>query len=273
MDEDTTEMQLPKRCLENLFFWAVYVLKFNNFTLMVQFIQYRNRKFYLVFLAALFMFINCKKDDSNIVDNTNTTAPKNFLPITAGSTFSYHSVTLTDSSDYTLTATTGDSLVNGKKYFKFIGSDGITRYRYRAGVNYFQVASLPSLPGSPIFEENYLNDSLPVNATWTGQFQFTNPLGIPPQLYGIAMYKIVEKGISYVVNGKAFKDVIHVRLTDVSGYGSLTDPPLIINVANGDFYYALGIGLIQSSLYVPDNPSFGIMEYSKVEKLTSYSVK
>lgn len=238
---------------------------------MNQFRKCRKVSLLMAFFAAITLFVQCKKDSGS--ENNPPVTPKNYLPVTAGSTFTYHSVINTSATDYTLTATSGDSLVNGKSYTKFTGSDGETRYYRRVGVNYYQVSSLPTLPGSPVFEDNYLNDSLPVNATWNVQFQFTNPLGFPAQLTAVGIYKIIEKGISLPVNGTTYKDVIHVRLTDVSGYAVLSDPPLVTGVATGDFYYSQGVGLVQGSLAVADNSSYGIAAYNKVESLKAYTVK
>ena len=240
---------------------------------MYQFRKFRKTSFIMAFFAAITLFVQCKKYNGSDNENNPPVTAKNYLPVTAGSTFTYHSVINTSATDYTLTATSADSLVNGNSYTKFTGSDGETRYYRRVGVNYCQVSSLPSLPGSPVFEDNYLNDSLPVNSTWNIQFQFPYPLGFPPQLTAIGTYKIIEKGISLSVSGTTYKDVIHIKLTDVSGYGALSNPPLITGIATGDFYYALGVGLVQSSLTVTDDPSNGINAYSKTETLKNYTVK
>ena len=69
----------------------------------------------MAFFAAITLFVQCKKDSGS--ENNPPVTPKNYLPVTAGSTFTYHSVINTSATDYTLTATSGDSLVNGKSYF------------------------------------------------------------------------------------------------------------------------------------------------------------
>ena len=146
-----------------------------NFIIMKQYSEFRNFQFGTVLLAIILLFTQCKKDTGNNDDMTTTTIPKNYLPTTAGSTFTYHSITNTDTSDYTLTATAADSLVNGKRYLKFTASDGITRYRLRVGGTYYQLSSFPSLPGSPVLAGRRRSDR--PGRPQTGRSR-TRPLGV-----------------------------------------------------------------------------------------------
>lgn len=237
---------------------------------MVQVSKYAKLFSAMFFCSVVVLFSQCKKD----ITPDPIPVAKTYLPLSSGSTFSYRSIVNSDTSDYTLTVTSGDSVVKGKSYVKLTSSDGKTRYRDRIDSNYFQIAGYPSLPGSPVYEENYLKANVAVNATWTSFFSLTNPLGFPPEFIAVATYKLVSKGSSLTVNGTIFKDVIHVRLTDVSAYNdsTLAPPAAVTGIATGDFYYALGVGLIQGSLSVPDNPLNGIAEFNSMEKIKTFKV-
>ncbi len=243
---------------------------------MVQVFKYKSFIAICILAATVILFPQCKKDNGTtpVIKDTVPTA-KTYLPVSAGSTFSYHSIVNTDTTDYMLTATTGDSVVNGRSYTKFTGSDGKTRYRTRIDSNYYQVSSFSSLPGFPVFEDNYLKANAAVNTTWTSILKITNVLGLPPEYVGIATYKLIAKANSVTVNGTLYTNVIHVRLADVSAYNdsTLTPPAQLAAVATGDFYYSLGVGLIQSSLDVPDNTPYGISEFHSLEKITAYHIQ
>ena len=217
------------------------------------------------------IFSQCKKENPAPV---TPAANKDYQPLTAGSTFSYNDTTNGTASVYTQTVTSNTIVRNGKNFVKLSNSNGSEQYIAKSGVNYYQLTLYSSLHGGE-FEDNYLNDSLPVDSSWTVAFKTYNPLGFPDSLYTFATYKIAGKGLSMTINGTVFTEVIHVSLTDVSAYSQI--PPsssnnLITRMATGEFYYARGVGLIKSELNIDDNPPYNISAYKTWKTLASYHI-
>lgn len=224
-------------------------------------------------LFIIIFFSQCKKESTTTIIDPPVTVTKDYSPVTSGSTFTYSDSTNDLVTSFTLTATGTNSTMFGKAYSKMTTSNGNTLFRGKAGAKYYQLTSYPSMSSNE-FENIYLNDSLPVNSTWTVSFKILNVLGFPDSLTAVATYKISEKGISRAIQGKLYTDVIHVSLTDVSAYSAV--PPsgqLAAGIASGDFYYALGVGLVQARFMIEDVPSFGISAYKSSQILTSYSIK
>ncbi len=68
---------------------------------------------------------------------------------------------------------------------------------------------------------------------------------------------MVEKGISFTVNGQSYSNVAHVHLKESFVFGGQTQV-----FSNADYYYAKGVGLIKADLGSAGE-----------ENLTSYSIK
>ena len=201
-------------------------------------------------VCALFVFFSCKKKD--VEDKT-----PNYTPSTAGSTWTYSSNT---GQSYTLTATDRDTVAMGRTYKVYSSTNGVTQYRTRQGSDYYRFGVLPVIAPAGM-EELYLKDNQEVAAFWQATQTFMAP-GIPIPLVATLKYTMVEKGISRTVAGKAFTDVLHVRLdVTVSNLGS---------VGGGDFYYANKVGLIESSLQLSAQ---GTQFVNNTETLTAYSIK
>ena len=85
----------------------------------------------LIALVALLLGFNssCKKKDST----PPSTTPQNFQPVSAGSTWTYATVSNGVSGSYTITATGNDSTINGKVYKIFTNSAGPNEYYYKTG--------------------------------------------------------------------------------------------------------------------------------------------
>ena len=237
------------------------------------FIKVRWNVFNVALLCIVLVFTHCKKDDIGANTPVTPVITKDYLPLTTGSTFTYTDTTDGVASFYTLTASGVKINLFGKDYDKLNGSDGSVRYRTKTGTNYYQIISLPPMHSGE-FEDKYLNDSLPVNSTWTESFKIVNVLGFPDSLIAFATYKISEKGVSRTVKGNAYTNVIHVALTDISAYNdSVAANPMIVGIATGNFYYSPGVGLIQSNVAIADNSPYGINAANSSQTLTSYTVK
>jgi hypothetical protein len=197
-----------------------------------------------------FMLTGCQKKD--VEDKT-----PNYTPSTAGSTWTYSSNT---GQSYTLTATDRDTVAMGRTYKVYSSTNGVNQYRTKQGSDYYRFGVLPVIAPAGM-EELYLKDNQDVATFWQTTQTFMAP-GIPIPLVATLKYTMVEKGISRTVSGKAFSDVLHVRLdVTVSNLGS---------VGGGDFYYANWVGLIESSLQLSAQ---GTQFVNSTEILTAYTIK
>lgn len=212
----------------------------------------------LLFPALMLFVISCKKNPA-----TNPKQQQNtYLTTTAGSTWNYHQIDSSGSnpvnSDYTITSTSKDSLINGKTYHVYNISSGNNQYLNITGNDYYQFDSLPAGLGTTVFERLYLKDNVNVGSGWTQSLTVTVP-GIPFPVPITLTYNILEKGISRTVNSQNYSDVIHVSTTISS---SLIPSANLTTSINS--YYARKYGLIENSTIINLNYS-GIVEYVNVE--------
>lgn len=201
-------------------------------------------KLIILFAVTLF-FTACKKDNST----TPTTSNSSYINTKAGSTWSYHEVDSSratpKTSDYTVTSTSRDSTIKGRKYHVYDYSYGGNNYLALSGNDYYQYDSIP-VSGGVNVERLYLKDNLAAGSTWTQDFNLTIP-NIPIPVTITATNKIIEKGISRKVNGVSYSNVIHVSTSlssqlIPSGFTSAIDS-----------YYAPNYGLIESSTLIQLN--------------------
>ena|SRR6185312_1515410 len=202
-------------------------------------------KLIILFAVTLFFTACSKKDHSTTTTPTNSS----YINTTAGSTWSYHEVDSSgatpDNSDYTVTSTSQDSTINGRKYHVYNYSYGGNNYLALSGNDYYQYDSIP-VSGGVNVERLYLKDNLAAGATWTDDFNLTIP-NIPFPVPLTATNKIVEKGISRMVNGVNYSNVIHVSTSLSSALISSGFTSAI------DSYYAPNYGLIESSTIISVN--------------------
>jgi hypothetical protein len=208
-------------------------------------------KLVLVAACSMFIFSNCKKSEDN-----SKPGVENYDPITAGSTWTYLN---TPGGSMTLTATTKDTVALTRTYKVFNNPGGPNNYRTKVGGDYYRFGMFSDIvPGG--IEENYLKDGKAVNDTWTTTQNITAP---PPfgTVPATLTYTVKEKGISRTVSGKAYNNVVHIRV-DIAA--------LTFGLGGGDFWYANGIGLIEASIAVNPPGQAGI---TQTQVLTSYNIK
>ncbi len=208
--------------------------------------------FYLIAVSTLFIFAGCGTKDT-------PTPATDYSPLTANSTWTYQTATGTT---YTLTSTNRDTSISGKTFHVFTNSNGGNNYMGKSGNDYYRFGVLPGIAPNG-FDENYLKENVDVNGTWMVIQNATAP-GISTPIPVNLTYTIAEKGVQRVVNGKTYTNVIHVK-QNISALG--------IQGGNGDFYYSAGIGLIESTLVINANPTFGIQAFNQTQVLTNYSIK
>ena len=214
----------------------------------------------LLFLLFPLFILSCKKNE-----NSTTPQQDNYQTVSAGSTWNYHS---TDSSgatpvnkDYVLTSTSRDSSINSKNYHVFNNSGGGNQYLNISGNDYYQYDSLPAGFGTTVFERLYLKDNTAAGVSWTQSLGVTLS-GIPVPV--TLSYTIAEKGISRVVNGTTYTDVIHVT-TSISS----TLIPAAFLTTNINSYYAKKYGVIETSNIIRLNYMGFIQNINSTTKLVS----
>ena len=193
----------------------------------------------------------CKKN------TTPATVETDFLPLTTGNNWTYQ---IAGANSFTLTITNKDTLINGRNYKVATNSAGSNVYQIKTGTDYYRYSAMPGLAPNGI-EELYLKEGL-VNGAWSN----TVLVNIPGSgnINVTLKYTIAETGISKTVFGKLYTDVIHVKL-DVS-----TTIIINLNLGSGDFYYAKGVGMINSfvTMSAPGQPTT-----TQQTDLVSYQLK
>ena len=162
-------------------------------------------------LAILILAISCKKSSS---DAAPAAIP--YMAMSSGSTWNYELINnLTVATTlYTLTSTNRDSTINGKAYHVYLNSSGsVNEYYNITGNDYYTFRNLGAAFNNTSIESVYLKDNSPVGTSWVGgTVNFSIP-GIPLPVTVTFTNTIAEKGISKVVNGITYNDVIHVTTT------------------------------------------------------------
>lgn len=215
------------------------------------------KKFFLSFClltSLVFLFTQCSKDNTT----SAPAATANYSPLTVGSNWTYNFVDGSSSGTQILTVTDKDTSINGKSYKVLSNSDSSgNNYLAKIDSNYYRFASFAGI-GS--IEELYLKDNRGVGSTWTNTVPFTLP-GSPVSLTANLTYTIAEAGTTRTVNGKDYKDVIHVNVVV---------NVLSVNFGGGDFYYANNVGLIESSIKLTPSTQ---TTYTSSQQLVSYEIK
>lgn len=217
---------------------------------------------------AVLVFTGCTKKD-----NTTTPPPvqDSYLNTNSGSTWTYHENNSSGptpvSSDYTVTSTSKDSTINSRRYHVYSYSYGGSKYLNISNHDYYQFDSLPGALGAGIFERLYLKDDMAVSGSWTQNLTVTIP-GFPIPVPVTITNNIAEKGISRIVNGINYTDVIRVT----TGVSSTLIPAAFLT-SNINSYYAKKYGLIENTSLVHLN-FLGITQSVNIEtKLVSSVLK
>ncbi|WP_026461389.1 hypothetical protein [Adhaeribacter aquaticus] len=208
-------------------------------------------------ILALFFLASCEKNASDTEPKPEPKSEPNYMPMTAGSTWSYQTSLGTS---YTLTATNKDTTASGKTFKVFTSTDGQNRYRLKSANEYYQLTVIPGLAPNG-FSELYLKDNQPVKATWKSSLPISIP-SIPIPLTADLNYAIKTKDTTLTVNNKIFTKVIRVRLN--------VSIPTIGSLGGGDFYYADKVGLVQSNFNLSLQ---GSKIVNQSETLTNYTIK
>lgn len=212
----------------------------------------RTRSLFLFTVMLLLVgFASCKKDDNN----DTPSGGESYGPTVAGSTWTY--VNADGSSAFTYTATNRDTVAMGRTYDILTSTSGGNIYQAQDGNDYYRFGSFSDL-GISAVEELYLRQHLNIGDGWTINVPFTY-MGFP--LTANLFYTIKSKNQSRKVRSNNFENVVNVGL-DLKISGA--------SIGTGDFFYARGIGLIESDLNV-SIPGQGTQDEHTL--LESYNIK
>jgi hypothetical protein len=169
----------------------------------------------LLICAILFVILsagNCKKPSTPDPGTPAST----YQPTTTGSEWNYTTTGTTASGSanatFRLTATSKDSIANGKTFRVFTNSlTGSNEYYNKTGNEYSRISVFPGLDQR--VELLYLKDNLTAGASWSETKTVT---GIPVPV--MVTYTIVGTKYDTSFAGTTFKDVIRVKvLPEVTG--------------------------------------------------------
>lgn len=207
--------------------------------------------YFLIFSFLVLSITSCSKEVSAENNTANTggsgsggnsgsggtgssgTSSGNYQPMTVGSYWKYQDSATGSIS--TLTVTNKVQNISGRSYTAFEDSPlGDTAFFALTGSSYYVLEYGTAYGASASMLFNYLDDAAGINTNW--QYTAGQANGFP----AVMKTTILERNISFGVQGKTYNNVIHTR-TDLSYtmYGT--------SVAAGsyDFYVAKDIGIIK----------------------------
>lgn len=227
----------------------------------------------LLICTAIFIALtvtNCKKKNNNtppVVDQGD------FQPLTTGSEWNYTVTGGTTPGSFKLTATSKDSMANGRTYKVMTNSAGPNEYYNKTGSDYYRFAKLAEFNNQTV-DLLYLKDNLAKGQTWIETENINvvlpPPVGTVPVTAKLT-FTVAEKGIDYTVAGTTYKEVI--KITAVPEFTALVlgTPTLISSTSDLQYYYAKKTGLIYNKSVITI-PSASINNSSETT-LTSAIIK
>lgn len=208
----------------------------------------------LIISALITLYITGCKLDLPDFETTGTTpgtttgtTSESYLPLTTGTTWKYISVYGTGTSDTITQRVTGATeTFNGKIYHTLALTSRLqgaaNGYMYN-GNHILRFRQSEASQGiSVTIDLQVLNDTAKVNSSWIGSVSddgYVN--GVRAQ----TINTVKERGISKVIGGKTFKDVINTEVALQYNFGSGFE-----TITTYNFYVAKGIGIIATDSFV-----------------------
>lgn len=223
----------------------------------------------LLLTLVIALFSSCKKD-AEVSELTGTDNPDNipenatYQPITKDSYWKNEADFGTSIETETVTMTGKTKTINNKIYNEaqsVFGKTATTSSAYYYNANHVYKIRSTSLVYGITVEFEYLNDTAKVGYSWTRNVTDDGTVNdVPARLIG----KIKEVGLSKIVNGKTFKNVIH---TEMQLQYNMTGA--FETSATYDTFIAKGVGIIQMNA---DLDLYGL-KMTSTTKLKEYSIK
>ncbi|PVY39703.1 hypothetical protein C8E01_11092 [Pontibacter virosus] len=196
----------------------------------------------MMWCLMLGILVSCGDKDNDA--SPKETAELDYQPTTQGSTWSYGG-----STPYTVLATGKTKMIDGKSYAEMEtkrGSETGKSYLLKEKGVYTAIGMDPSLGDVAL---TFLKEETPVGKPWE-QSNVIN--GIQTKM----TFTIIGKGISKTVEGKTFKEVIHVQMNATY---TIMGTEVELGIPT-DYYWAKGVGLILTDMGQLGN--FPLLTYS-----------
>lgn len=201
------------------------------------------KKTLLLFVVSLTMF-GCKKSGE-----TPNTANNSYQPVSKGSFWKYKESGFNGTRVSTATMTGKQIIVQGRVYHEcntvYDGLNGVSTGYMHSENGVVMSANAWAEPDVFLF----LKENAALGETW---FFIQKPGNSYTEPF-IVIAEMVEKGITRVVAGRTFTNVIHTRHVQLLSSGATT--------GGTDYYIAKGVGLIESKAVEGTNNSI-LLDYS-----------
>ncbi|PKV76007.1 hypothetical protein [Pontibacter ramchanderi] len=187
-------------------------------------------RFVMMWCLLLGILVSCGNKDDDA--SPATEAELDYFPSTKGSTWSYGGT-----NPYTLTATGNTKVIDGKTYSEFETKDGNElrkSYLLKEKGVYTGVGMDPTIGNIALM---FLKEETPEGKPW---YQTNVMNGIDTKM----TFTIIAKGMTKTVEGKTYKNVIHVQAkTSITFMGMEIDSGIETN-----YFWAKGVGLILTDI-------------------------
>ena len=223
---------------------------------------------FLPVVFLLFCFLSCKKSSTE-------GAAEQFMNFTAGSNWQYQQTTNPSStaptvSNYTVTCSASDTIINTKTYKKFNNSNGQTEYYNVTGNDYFTYLKLPDFLGGTRVENIYLKSNATVGTSWVQ----TYPVTVSGLTLTLTLTNTLQEvGINRTVNSIAYTKVAHVKTSfTVAGIPAFITYTLSTDI---HYYYAPKVGQIENSQkinFTTNAPGVAPVNFDQQLKLMSSTI-
>lgn len=182
-------------------------------------------KFTIIWCLVLGILVSCGDKEE---DTSPASAELDYMPSTKGSNWTYGG-----DMPYTVTSTGNTKVIDGKTFSEFEtkqGNESGKSYLLKEKDVYTAIGLHPTMGDVSIA---FLKVETPEGKPW---YQTNTINGVETKM----TFTIIAKGISKTVEGKTFKDVIHVQMnTTYMVFGEEIELDLPT-----DYYWAKGVGLI-----------------------------
>lgn len=204
---------------------------------------------------------NCKKSSTPDPGTPAST----YQPTTTGSEWNYTTTGTTASgpvnTSFKLTATSKDSVSNGKTFRVFSNTAGANEYYVKVGNDYSRISSLASVTNQ--VELLYLKDNLSAGASWS-EIKNVVVTGAPFPVDVNINYTVIGSKFDTSFNGNSFKECIRIKVTP-------TITGLTINENNITYLFAKNVGMISNKVRL--KVTMLAMDVDTETKLGAYIIK
>lgn len=195
-------------------------------------------------LFCFFVYIVLSSSNCNKKSNQTPEPDFTYQPTTTGSQWNYTTTGTAGGTSvnaaFVLTATSRDTLSNGRTYKVFTNSIGPNEYYNKSGNDYYRISSLAALP-QPV-EVLYLKDNQAAGFVWSETKNFTIT-GVPFPIPATLTFTNARVKYDTSFNGNNFKDVIRVRL-------SIAIPGVTIDNNDITYLFAKNVGMIANKVNI-----------------------